>query len=102
MNEKLDASEDEETSEHEDHPVEHLKQSGARKDESGAHDERPEDPPEKNAMLQRCRDREIREQNKKDEEIVDRESLLDQVAREKLEGALGAKPMVHARVEEQG
>ena len=65
-------------------------------------DERAEDAPEQHAVLAaRAAPRSTPKIDEEDEEVVDRERLLDQVAGQELERALRAEPEVHADVEDE-
>ncbi len=52
-------------------------------------------------MLQFGGYRECREDDYEDEDVVDRKRLFDDVARQELQGAFRAVPMVDAQIEEQ-
>ena len=57
-----------------------------------AHHQSADDPPEKNAVLMLLGDSEIREDQDDDEDVVDRERVLDDVAGEELECCLVTTP----------
>ena len=73
-----------------DDPVELLEQHGTEGDEDRAEDERSEDAEEEHAVLQLPRDGEVGEDHGEDEDVVDRERLLDEEAGEVLAGVFGA------------
>ena len=68
----------------------HLRPEG---DEDTAQDERAGDPMRRTRCLQLVGHRERGEQEHEDEEVVDRERLLDEVARVVLEPAVAAEPL---------
>src|SRR5690606_24878794 len=94
-----DPREDEEGAEDVEDPVETLDEEGARADHGAAHDEGAEDPPEQHAVLVLLRDAEVPEDQDEDEDVVDAERLLDQVACEELEPGVGAPEVVDPRAE---
>ena len=63
---------------------------GAHDDEHGTEHDGAEDPPEQHPVLVRRGDRKRREEQGEDEDVVDRERELDQVAGEVL--AAGGRP----------
>ena len=67
-------------------------QRGARDDEDRAHDEGAEDAPEQHPVLVRRRHREVGEDHQEDEDVVDRQGLLDQVAGQELQALGRAEP----------
>jgi hypothetical protein len=71
--------------------VEPGEQRRARQDEDGAQQERADDAPEEHAVLVLAGDPEIAEDHQEDEQVVDRERVLDQVAGDELEPYLGAE-----------
>ena len=75
---------DQECAEDVDDPVEFLNQRNAGDDEHSAHDKGSENSPEENLVLHICRNPEVREDEKKDEQIVDAQSLFNQIASQKL------------------
>ena len=86
-----------------DDPVERLEQRRAGDDEDRAHDERAEDPPEQHAVLVGLRHREVREDHEEDEDVVDRQRLLDQVAGRGTPGLASGRTSVQtAEVEREG
>lgn len=76
----LDSGDDQKSAEHVDHPVKILKQSGAGCDKNRSHDQRTDNPPEKHPMLIDGGGREILKNHEKNEEIIDTERFLDDVA----------------------
>ena len=56
-----------------------------------AHDDRADDAPEQHAVLIDLRHRERREEDDEDEDVVDRQRLLDEVAGQELERLLAAE-----------
>ena len=96
-----DPREDEEGPEEVDDPVELVDEIGAGRDHRAAHDERAEDPPEQDAVLVAGRDAEVAEDEDEDEDVVDAQRLLDQVARQVLEPRLRPHEDVDAHAEEQ-
>ncbi len=73
-----------------DGPVQALEQLHAERDQHGAHGERTGDAPEQHARLQRRRDAGKREDEDEDEQVVDREGLLEQVGSEVRDARLAA------------
>ena len=67
-----------------------MDQPGAGADHRPAQHQRAEDAPEENAVLIALRHREVGEDQDEDEDVVDRQRLLDEVAGEKLQRRLGA------------
>src|SRR5690606_29940234 len=82
LDEELDPGEHQKRTEDVNHPVEALEERRAEHDENRAHDERTQDPPEQDPVLVLTRNRECREDDDEDEDIVDRQRLLDQITRE--------------------
>jgi hypothetical protein len=97
----FDRGEDQDRPEDVHHPVEVGEQRGAGEDEDRAHAERAEHAPEEHTVLVCGRHREVREDRVEDEQVVDRERLLDHVAGQELESALGTKPLRDERREAQ-
>ena len=62
--------------------MEGVEERGADEDEDRAQHDRADNPPEQGAPLESRRDAEVREDEREDEEVVDRQRLLDQEARE--------------------
>src|SRR5690348_13957761 len=73
-------------------PVKALEQRDTGKDKRGAHDDRAHHAPRQHSALMLLRYREVAEDQKEDEQVVDAERLLDDVAGEKLQGQLGVRP----------
>src|SRR5262245_3925763 len=67
LQQHLDPCDDQESSEDVDHPMKILKQSGAGGDENRSHEQRADNPPEKNPMLIDGGGREILKNHEKDE-----------------------------------
>src|SRR5438128_2253862 len=84
------------------HPTEPPEQRRPCEDERGAHHEDAEDPKEQDAVLVFARYPERRENDEEDEDIVDRERLLDEVAGEEFEAAVGAVLPGEEGVEAEG
>ena len=83
------AGDDEQRAEDVDDPLEPREQRRAEPDEQAAHDERAEDAPEQHAVLVLRRHGEVLEDQHDDEDVVDAERFLDQVAREERQRDLG-------------
>ena len=93
----LGAREDEERAEEPDHPLE-LQERRAERDEDAARDERAQDPEEQHPVLVGRGDAEVGQHDHEDEDVVDRERVLDDVARQELERRLaGGEQRVEAR-----
>jgi hypothetical protein len=86
----LDAGDQQDGAEDVDDPVPLLEHVAAGRDEAAAHDQRADDPPEEDAVLVLGGNREVREDDGDDEDVVDRQRLLHQVAGEELEAHLRA------------
>jgi hypothetical protein len=78
--EDLDAGVDQEHTEDQQHPPELGDQRRPEDDEAGAKGEGSEDAPEQHPVLELERDGHRREQHRPDEDVVDTERLLDQIA----------------------
>ena len=74
------AGENEEGAEHEQQPFEAVEEGHAGEDEDEPHEQRPEDAPEQHAVLELPGHGEIAEDQRPDEDVVDRQALLDEVA----------------------
>src|SRR5262249_10862791 len=72
------------------------------KNEDGAHHQCPKNPPEEDGMLVARWHLEVREDQHKDEDVIDTERLLDQVTGQELERWLWPIPGRHAYSEEEG
>jgi hypothetical protein len=98
----LDPRDHEERPEDVHDPVE-LEEERAERDEDRPEDEGPEDPPVEDPVLVGGRDAEELEKDDEDEDVVDRERLLDDVARQELQedlprrGAGGRSPGIARR-----
>jgi hypothetical protein len=79
-----DAGVDEEDAEDVDDPVEAFDERGAECDHRHAHDERAHHAPEEYPVLVLRRHLEVAEDEQEDEEVIDRERQLDDVAGQKL------------------
>ena len=66
-------------------------QRRAGQDEDRAQHERADDAPEQHPVLELAGDREVGEDDQEDEQVVDRERVLDQVAGDELEPDAGAE-----------
>src|SRR5690606_14137793 len=82
-------------------PVEALDEERARPDHGAPHEEGTEHAPEEDAVLVLLRDAEVAEDQDENEDVVDAERLLDQIARQELEPGLGAPEVVDPRAEGQ-
>jgi hypothetical protein len=87
---QAEAGHDQEDAQQVDDPVGRTQDHGPGADEDGPEDDRPEDPPEQQAVLVRRRDGEGGEDDGEDEDVVDRERQLDQVAGQVLTAGRGA------------
>ena len=83
-----DTGDDQDAAEDVDDPVELADQQGAGGDHDAAHHDRAQDAPLEHPGLQRCRDIEILKDQDEDEEVVDAERQLDEVAGVVLERGL--------------
>jgi len=83
----LDAGDDEKQSEEPHHPVE-LHQRGAQGDEDGPEDQGAQDAVEEDPMLVARGNAEVPQHEDEDEDVVEGQRILDQVAGEKLQGHL--------------
>ena len=92
---ELDARRDEEEAEEVDREVERVEEGGARDDEDRPHHEGHDDPDRQESPLLAGRDRERGEDQGEDEDVVDREASLDQVAGEVLLGRIRPLPGAH-------
>jgi hypothetical protein len=81
--------------------VEVREQRGADGDEEAAGDQRADDSPEQDAVLQVRGHGEVRKRHQEHEQVVDGQRLLDQPRLEELQRAIGAAVKVDAQVEEQ-
>ncbi len=81
----LDAGDEQERAEEVEHPVELGDQPGAGEDHHRAHHDGAEHAVDQDALLQFDRNGEEREQHQPDEDVVDRQRLLDQVAGDELQ-----------------
>ncbi len=102
LREQADAREHEDPAEYVDRPVEAREERSPEEDEQRAHRQRAEDAPEEHSVLQRGRHREVAEDDDEDEQVVDRQRLLDHVARGELQRAFGTMPVVHAPAKQCG
>src|ERR1700733_3423605 len=66
-------------------PVEALDETDAHKDEDAAHNHGADDSPEQHAMLLFFRNREVAEDQKKDEEVIDAEREFKNIAGDEVE-----------------
>lgn len=95
----FDAGEDEEGAEDVDDPGEFGDEFGADRDHGGAHDEGAEDAPEEDFVLVAWRDGEVGEEQGDNEDVIDAEGFLDDVAGEELEGFVIAHEVPDAEIE---
>jgi hypothetical protein len=84
----LDAGEDQEGAEHIEDPVELVQQPGTHQDHDGAQHDGAQDADHQHPLLERRRHREVGEDQQEDEDVVDRQALLDQVAGQELQRLL--------------
>src|SRR6185312_2342215 len=96
---KLQASEDKCGAKDISNPMKMGQEGGADRDENSAEDKRSDHSPEQHAMLISWLNSEIREDDSKDEQIVNRQCFLDQIAGQKLKAALWPEVEVQKRVE---
>ena len=80
----LDAGEDKDGAEDEDHPLK-MEERRAQRDEDGAEDQCPEDAVEEHAVLELLGNAEEAEDDDKDEHVVDAERFFENVSGEKFE-----------------
>src|SRR5216683_1288222 len=99
VGQELDAGEHQECAKQVTQPLKPLKQDGAHCNEDSPHYQRSEDSPEQNPVLQLRGHREPRQRHEEYEDVVDRQSLFDQIPGEELEPALLADPKVHPKFE---
>src|SRR5690606_35075593 len=98
---ELDAGEDKEGAEEVDDEVELVDEHARRGDEDGTHDERADDAPEEDAVLVGGGHGEGGEDQEENEDVIDAERLLDQVAGGPFEAFFAALEDVDADVEQQ-
>ena len=84
MADDLEPGVDEEHTEHQQQPPEPADQRAAEDDEDRPQREGTEDAPEQHPVLVLQRDRQRGEQHRPDEDVVDAERFLDQVAADEL------------------
>lgn len=89
--------EDEERAEDVDYPVEAVDERRAHQDHHRAHHQRAQHAPKEDAVLVFAGDAKIREDQKEDEEIVDREREFDKITGQKLYAFDVAELMENAR-----
>ena len=87
---EVDRGEHEEAAEDVDRRVEGVERGGADDDEDRAQHDRAGDAPDEDAALGVGGHAEVREQDGEDEEVVERQALLDQEAGQVLAGSLAA------------
>ena len=87
--------EQQERPEHVEDPVEPLDQGDAGEDEDRPHHEGPEDAPEQHPVLVLRRHLEVAHDQRPDEDVVDAQALLDEVAGDVLAGRRPAEPPQH-------
>ena len=69
--------------------------------EGRPHDEGAKNTPEKDAVMEPAGNPEVAEEDDKDKDIVDAQSVFDQVPCEKLQSILFAEPRVHPHAERE-
>src|SRR5262249_48891156 len=97
----LHASEDQKAAKNIQHPMKCLDQDHPHGKRHAAHNECPENAPKQHLILIDWRYAEIRQDNKKDEEIVDTQGFLNEIAGKKCQGGLSATQAIHAEIEEE-
>jgi hypothetical protein len=97
--EQLGAGEQEDRAEDQEDEVERRQRGGAEGDEDAAQHQRADDAEQQHALLQHLRHRERREQQHEDEQVVDAERLLDDVAGVVVDAALTAVGGEHVDAE---
>ena len=85
-----------------DDPLEACEQRRAQPDEQAAHHQRAEDPPEQHPVLVLRRHGEVLEDQHDDEDVVDAERFLDQVAGEERQRGVMALEYEEPSGEQQG
>lgn len=98
----LDAREDEKGTEDVDDPGKFGDEFGTDSDHGGAHDEGTEDAPEEDFVLVARWDGEVGEEQGDDEDVIDAEGFLDDVAGEEFEGFVIAHEVPDAEIEGEG
>ena len=96
-----DTGKDQEGPEQVDDPVERVEQDGPQRNHQAAHDQGAQDAPEKHPVLIGCWYTKEGEEQHKDEDVVNAEGLLDQIAREELQRRFRATEDVDPGVEDQ-
>ena len=91
---------EEEGAEDVEHPVHHVDERNADADHQAAHEQRPQDAPEEDAVLELLGNAEIGEDEGDDEDVVHREGQLDGVASDELEGLLVSAQRLEAQGKE--
>src|SRR5262249_42750102 len=84
LEKELDAGEDEEDGEEVENPVEPMDERRPDENEHAPQGNGTEDAEEEHPVLGRLRHAEVGEDNEEDEEVVDRERILQQIASEEL------------------
>jgi hypothetical protein len=98
---QLGSGEQQERAEDVEHPVELLDQRHAGEDEDRTHDQCTEDAPEQHPVLIPRRHLEVAEDQRPDEDVVDAEALLDEVARDVLARRRTAETPPHGHTEQE-
>ena len=98
----LNPREDQERAEHVDDEVQRPEKDPRGRNQHRPHHQRPDDAPEQHPVLVRGWHRERREDEQEDEDVVDAQRLLDEVAGRPFNAGLGALERVHADVEDDG
>jgi hypothetical protein len=96
-----DSGEDQEGAEDVDRPLEGMEERRSGDDEDRPEDQRPEHAPDEDAVLVGRRHLEGTEDEGENEEVVDRERLLDQIAGQELDRRLRAPEEIEPEVEEE-
>ena len=98
----FDACEYEKGAEDVDDPGKFGDEFGADSDHGGAHNEGTEDAPEEDFVLVAWRDGEVGEEQGDDEDVIDAEGFLDDVAGEEFEGFVIAHEVPNTEIEGEG
>ena len=81
--------------------MEARNQCDSEPDHYAAHDKRPQDPPNQNAMLRARWHAEIGKDQNKDENVIDAQRVLDEVTGEKFQPFLRSTQFPHEQIEKQ-
>ncbi len=99
---QLEAGQQQDAAEHQEDPVEPVQGRGAQGDEDAPQDEGADDAVEEHPLLERLGDGEGGEQQHEDEQVVDAQGLLDQVAGVVLQATVGAVGVPDVQAEQEG